>query len=198
MDIESWQPSGEILPGLPEVPVRNPDWVLEELLPSRSWNFVQGGAPLGFHQGASSKRRNWMFMAWSIFAAVVDLLMAFSLTCFFAAIFIALTGLSAHEVSQFFRASFKSGAVLCFLSVFASYLLFLRVFAGCTLGEWACGIRLGEPRHRMSHDYTSRVMQRFFVVAVTGGLILPVLSLAFGFDLAGRMSGLPLVQHYSR
>ena len=171
---------------------------MEELMPARSWSFVGGGAPLGYGHGSSSRKRNWALMAWSLFAATVDILLAFSLTCFFAVIFIAISGVNPGQFSQFVRASFVPGLGVCFILVFSSYLLFFRLFAGCTMGEWACGIRLGEPHHRMSNQYSLKVVQRFFIVALTGGVILPVLSMMLGKDLAGKISGLPLVIQVSR
>ena len=170
----------------------------DELNPSRSWNFVHGGEPIGFHRGPRGGRRGWILMAWSLFAAVVDLLIAFSLTCFFAVLFMGVAGVSPKVVSVFFRAVSPEALGLCFVLVFSSYLLFLRVFAGCTVGEWACGIRLGEPRHRMARDYTFKVVQRFLIVSLSGGVVLPLVSLVMGKDLAGRLSGLPLVQHHNR
>jgi hypothetical protein len=34
---------------------------------------------------------------------------------------------------------------------------------------------------------------RLFITLFTGGLTLPVFSLIFGVDIAGKLSGLPLV-----
>ena len=80
-----------------------------------------------------------------------------------------------------------------FLLLHASYLVLARVFLGSSLGEWACGLRLGEPRQRFSPRYVFLVLLRFTVVVATGVVILPILSLLSGVDWAGRLSGVPLI-----
>lgn len=175
---------------------------LDEIVRPRDWNFVQDDAPLVFHRGSSSRRPRWVLLAWSAFATAVDGLIAFAMTCLIA-MTIALvlsktTGVSTSQVSVFLKTGFKLGFVGCVGMVFICYLLTFRVFVGCTVGEWACGIRLGEPRHRMSNDYSLRVIQRFFLVLFTGIVTLPLISILMGDDMAGRLCGLPLVIQNAR
>ncbi|MBX3019405.1 MAG: RDD family protein [Bdellovibrionaceae bacterium] len=177
---------------------RRPRLRLDEVVPHRNWNFVQDSPPVAFHRGSSSRGPRWILLAWSAFAAVVDLLICFSLTCFFAYLFVFVSGVSFSAVSRFIQHQFLWGFAGCVLLVFTCYLLTFRVFAGCTIGEWACGIRLGEARQRIANDYSLRVIQRFFLVTVTGIVTLPILSLIVGEDMAGRLSGLPLVQQHFR
>ncbi len=177
---------------------RVPKLNLEEIIPHRNWNFVQETPPMVFHRGSSSKPPRWMLLAWSGFAAAVDLLICFSLTCLFTYLLVWLTDVSFSSVSVFIKFQFKVGYVGCIMLVYTCYLLIFRVFAGCTIGEWACGIRLGEPRQRISNDYSLRVIQRFILITLTGIVTLPILSLIVGEDLAGRLSGLPLVLQFHR
>lgn len=186
MEIEPSRPQ-------PSRPEPSPRLSLEDVLPRREWNFSQEEAPLGFNRGSSSGRPRWVLLAWSGFATCVDLLISFSLTCLFAYIITWLSPVSMSEVSLFIKTSFKWGFCGSVLLVYMSYLLIFRVFAGCTVGEWACGIRLGEPRHRVSNDYSLRVIQRFFLVLFTGIITLPLISVMIGDDMAGRLCGLPLV-----
>lgn len=186
-------------PIAPEKSPGKPRLRLDEIVPHRNWNFVQDSPPVAFHRGGSSSRGpRWMLLAWSAFAAVVDFLICFSITCFVTYLFVFVSGVSFTAVSRFIQHQFLLGYAGCVLLVFTCYLLTFRVFAGCTVGEWACGIRLGEPRHRISNDYSLRVLQRFMLVTVTGVVTLPVLSLIVGEDMAGRLSGLPLVQQHFR
>lgn len=196
MDMEIVGTEIEITPARPE-PTR-PRLRLEEVVPHRNWNFVQDTPPVAFHRGSNSRRPRWVLLAWSGFATLVDLLICFSLTVLFMYLVVAIAGVSSASVSAFIKTQFKAGFVACVFLMYASYLLTLRVFAGCTIGEWACGIRLGEPRHRIANDYSLRVIQRFFLVFVTGIITLPILSLIVGEDMAGRLSGLPLVQQHLR
>lgn len=190
MDIERITP----LPRSRRLPKLN----LEEIVPPKHWNFVQEAPPVSFHHGSSSRGPRWMMLAWSGFAATVDLLICFSLTCLIAYLFVFVSKVPFGVVSMFIKTQFQLGFFGSVFLVFACYLLTFRIFAGCTIGEWACGIRLGEPRQRMSNDYSLRVIQRFFLVVCTGIITLPVISLFVGDDMAGRLSGLPLVQQAQR
>lgn len=152
----------------------------------------------GFHRGSSSRRPRWAALAWSGFANAVDLLIAFALTCLFTGLVIWISGVSKTQASNFLVHHFRVEFLFCVFFVFSVYLLTLRVFAGCSLGEWACGIRLGEPRHRIADDYSLRVIQRFLLVLGTGIVTLPILTLLTGEDQAGRLSGLPLVMRSLR
>lgn len=148
---------------------------------------------VSFHRGSSRTPRRWRVMAWSLAAGVIDVLMMFSLTCLMVGVFVFVMGwkLSLAQVLKTDALSFSM--LLTLGGFYACYLLVFRVFLGCTLGEWACGLRLGEPRHRLSPTYSMRVHYRFLITLVTGVVTLPILSLVFGVDLAGKLSGLPLV-----
>lgn len=175
-----------------------PRMALDELMPPREWNFVQDLPQTTFHRGSSSRRPKWMLLVWSGFATTVDLLLSFSLACLFAWVVVMMAKVPPRQASAFIQHDFRWGFILSVAAFYACYLLVFRVFAGCTIGEWACGIRLGEPRHRISNDYSLRVIQRFVLVSLTGVVTLPILSLFIGDDMAGRLSGLPLVQHIYR
>lgn len=150
---------------------------------------------ISFHRGSSPVKRRWRLMAWSLAAGVIDLLMMFSLSCVAigAMVFLMRWQVSLNQFSHTY--SLKISLAATWLGFYACYLLLLRVFLGCTLGEWACGLRLGEPRHRLSPGYSLKVHFRLFVTMATGVITLPLLSMIFGVDLAGKLSGLPLVAY---
>lgn len=144
------------------------------------------------HHSHSSRKPRWSLTAWSMAASFIDLLLVFAATCFMAVLAMLLLKLHALNLSGS-PVNDQVGLALCFVGIYSAYLLVFRVFVGCTIGEWACGLRLGEPRHRLSDDYCLRVLGRYLIVATTGYIILPVLSLFIGQDVAGKLAGLPLV-----
>lgn len=144
------------------------------------------------HHSSSSRRPRWALTAWSMAAGLIDLLLVFAAACFMAILamlLLKIRNMSFHQSPM----NDYLGLALCFVGLYSGYLLLLRVFIGCSIGEWACGLRLGEPRHRLADDYSLRVLGRFLIVATTGFVILPVLSLFMGQDVAGKLAGLPLV-----
>ena len=157
-----------------------------ESLPSRM---------ITFHRGSSPVKRRWKLMAWSLAAGLIDLLMIFSVSCFVLGVLVLLMGWKVSLTQVIHTQSLQLALALTWFGFYASYLLVLRVFLGCTLGEWSCGLRLGEPRHLLSPNYSLRVHLRLVISLATGVIILPVLSLLFGVDIAGKLSGLPLVSH---
>jgi len=82
-------------------------------------------------------------------------------------------------------------AVLTF-SVIQGYLLISRSFFGSTLGEWAFEIEVGTVTDQESPLYPLRVVWRSFLIFFTGLIILPLLSLTMGYDVAGKISGVSL------
>jgi hypothetical protein len=72
------------------------------------------------------------------------------------------------------------------------YMITTRFFLGSSIGEAACDIRLGNPQERLSTWYFIRVVLRATIVVVTGVVLLPLLSLIFGRDIPGAVSGLKL------
>lgn len=84
------------------------------------------------------------------------------------------------------------------LSLFAGvafiYMTINRVFLGFTPGEWAYDLRLGRPEEHGKGIYAVQVIFRQVLVTVTGLVLLPLVGAIAGRDLAGRISGLPLMR----
>lgn len=74
------------------------------------------------------------------------------------------------------------------------YLVTTRVFFGKTVGEWTTDCQLGKLKQKKQHDYTIKVVGRSLLMALTGFITLPILSLVFRKDLAGAITGLQLYQ----
>lgn len=147
-----------------------------------------------FHGGARGGIGHRL-VAWSFIAALIDGLIMISTTCFlvFAAGLIARYQMEV-VVYTFQQAHWKylflAEVILCFF-----YLTIARSFLGFTIGEWACGLRLGALKQRLHRFYSLRVIARTLITFVTGIVSLPILSLLVGRDLAGWIVGLPLIEH---
>lgn len=74
------------------------------------------------------------------------------------------------------------------------YLLVNRVIMGYTPGEWAFDQRVGKPVETNTPMYSLRVAARSLLVVATGFILFPILSLIFGYDVAGVITGAPLLK----
>lgn len=147
-----------------------------------------------FHGGPRWRSRGYALVAWSFVATVIDACVVLGLACLFlfVTLWIEKTGVQMAFLER--SLILKSGAMI-FLFLHVTYLLSLRVVLGHSLGEWACGLKLGEPRTRLSPRYSLQVLWRFAIVVGTGVVSLPILSYLTGQDWAGRLSGLPLITY---
>lgn len=145
-----------------------------------------------FHQGSRGSRRE--IVAWSFVAALIDGLLLFASSCFFLFALSLLMRVQMISLKPLFGDSFfHIGLVVGGLLV-CSYMILLRVFLGFTIGEWACGLRLGSLKQRLNKYYGLKVIARMAVVCLTGGFVLPLLSVLIGRDVPGVIVKLPLVR----
>ena len=147
-----------------------------------------------FHRGSRGGTGSRL-IAWSAVAALIDTLILFSVSCFLLLAFAWTMKAQMQVVLQIYEQSFFSygvfaESILCFF-----YLVMLRTFLGFTVGEWACGLRLGNLKQRLQRLYGLRVIARTTLIFITGVLTLPLLSLLIGRDVAGLMVGLSLIEH---
>lgn len=146
-----------------------------------------------FHRGPRNNGKGYKLVAWSFVAASIDGLLVISLLSFFAISAHLLVRMSFVDV----RNLSQELPVLPLLLV-AAFLFFYmstqRVFMGHTIGEWACGLRLGQAKQRLARYYGLRVCLRSLFVIGTGLVLFPILSALSGRDLVGRILRLPLIQ----
>lgn len=140
-----------------------------------------------FHRGSRWGSGSRRLQLWSFFAASVDALMMVGLSCLFFA-----AALVVNQMALNFEPSKSLHFVWIAVAVCFSYMIVLRSFVGCSLGEWSCGLRLGTVQDRKSAKYILRVCLRSATVIFTGLIVIPALSFVTGVDWAGRLSGLPL------
>ncbi len=160
--------------------------------------FRDGSAHLDFstefNRGSRSGGVGYKLVAWSFIAALIDALIIFALSCAFLVGFSFLVKSEMHSMLQVFGGSiyqigFMAGALLL-----CTYMIMLRVFLGFTIGEWACSLRLGNLKQRLNRFYSLRVVARMFLIFITGLVVLPLISLLIGRDLAGLVVRLPLIE----
>ncbi len=177
----------EINPHSPEIrtPAREIPYPKGHL---RDLDFAE--STMGFHSGPN-RRRGYRLILFSWAASLIDVLLGVAFSSFFI-----LTSSVVLRVNMF-RGIPQSGWPIVGLGIFvasvAAEQILLRIFLGFTIGEWACGLRLGSSKERAASNYALRVLLRSLVNLFSGFVLLPILSLIVGQDLSGRISGLYLV-----
>ncbi len=145
-----------------------------------------------FHRGPRN-RGPAAIIFWSWSAAVIDagFIVGFSLLILFAT---SVFGhLAFSQLILFMQSNRLQVTVWVGVGFSFTYMLMLRSFLGFSLGEWACGLRLGSLRQRLSSLYVIQVLFRTTLVFATGIVLLPVLSLLLKRDTAGQISGLRIL-----
>lgn len=130
------------------------------------------------------------------FAALLDgmLIMAAFLLSMIAMLTITKVDLLMNLTNPATALSVYTATAGLFLGLTFIYMLVNRAFMGFTPGEWAFDQRLGEETQMHTASYIPRLALRGLVVMATGFVLLPVLSYLFNKDLAGRLSGVPLLR----
>lgn len=140
--------------------------------------------------GGSQTRRGFKLALWTWASAAVDHLLILATTC----IFLLVSSLVLHSSIKFMFGT-KNVAmtmVYLYLVISGTYFVMFRVFLGATVGEYSCGLRLGEPSERLKKSYSLRILFRTLLILGTGILTLPLISTIFKRDLAGRICGISI------
>lgn len=180
----------------PQGPTRNPfvperpTTVRKDIF--RRLEIIEADSDLGTgFQSGSQKRSGLKLALWTWLSASIDGLVLVSLSCFFALAFSFLMKISPSSLAVTFVKSqnplFNLG--MLFLLSTWSYLIFMRAFIGASIGEWSCGLRLGQPVQRFQANYILKVIFRTTIVMLTGVFALPLLSLMLSRDIPGELSG---------
>lgn len=150
---------------------------------------------IGFRGGPKSKRKGYVLAMWSVLSALIDGLVLISLTAAFLLFFGWVVGSSAQAVASLLFAQTQSlqGFGIVFLLVSWMYLNIARLFFGATIGEATCDLSLGHPVQKGHVEYMWRLFLRSTLIVGTGLVLLPLISLVLGKDLAGQWSGLRLM-----
>lgn len=139
--------------------------------------------------GGNSRRRGFKLALWTVASASVDL----SITLGMTALFLLVGTMILQTTRGLIRYSeFMTLGSILFLTISISYFLLLRLFLGATYGEYSCSLRLGKPAERVKKSYILKVFFRICLISLSGFIMLPLLSILFKKDLAGKISGLSI------
>lgn len=146
-----------------------------------------------FHQTVEVKPQFTMVTA-SFTSAVIDALVIAGLTALFLVTLIVFTKIDLIAVILHTDAPasvwMEIGAI--FLGVYLLYYMCTRGFWGSTLGDWAFDIQLGLESDRLKWYYPGLVIMRMGVVAITGFIVLPLISYFAKKDVIGALTGVGL------
>lgn len=133
---------------------------------------------------------------WNFSSAFLDgmLVIASGLLCMIIVLLVTKADLIANlarpdDAGMVYLATFA-----LFSTVTLIYLLVNRMFLGSTPGEWAFEQRIGRPADMTEAMYSVRVLARSLLVIATGFVVLPLLSLIMNRDIAGEITGAPLLK----
>jgi hypothetical protein len=147
----------------------------------RRLDFVEQNDFLG---GARRRRRGLKLALWTWASAMVDHLIILATTCLFLIM-----------ATLILKSSLKSlgfAAIYLYVGVSVAYFVLFRIFLGATLGEYSCGLRLGEPMQRLQKSYSARIILRSLIIIFSGVITLPLLSVLFKKDMAGSICGISI------
>ena len=128
-------------------------------------------------------------------SAVLDTLVAIGMACLFLAVALSITGanlLALLESSHTDEAIMVSLAMF-FVGMALLYVLAARTWVGATLGEWSYEIRVGSAQARKRWFYPIQILWRGVLVAATGFILMPLISLIAGRDVLKYLTGLELM-----
>lgn len=127
-------------------------------------------------------------------AAIFDSTMVLGLVLIFSAVIFAVTRIDFGQLMEMLQTegTAQVGALVLLVSVYEIYTVTCRTFFGKTLGESVFEYRLGTPAAQQKVFYPIQVAWRSFAIALTGFIVLPILSTILNQDLAGILSGVSL------
>ncbi len=146
-----------------------------------------------FHRGPR-KRSGLTLTGWILLSAVVDhLVIIFKSIVFILLASVIFKLINNKEILIFFNELFNlHNRVTTFSAIYflisMVYFISFRVLMSATIGEWSCGLRIGQPSERRQINYVFKILFRVLLITVSGIVTLPVLSLIFKKDLAGQLT----------
>ncbi|MCB0378001.1 MAG: RDD family protein [Bdellovibrionales bacterium] len=130
----------------------------------------------------------------SFASAILDGLIILGLSSLFV---VALVAITKVDLISMVRNHHMGGKVamelgLLYLGTTLLYFMLARGLWGSTLGDWAFDVQLGTEEERTHIMYPFQVLFRTFIIIATGIILIPLVSLGFGKDMAYNFSGLRL------
>lgn len=158
---------------------------------------LQKNRRLDFDKGVSEKpsqakaKEEYKTTTWSFSAGMLDtmLVVAASLLCMIILLVITKVDLIGNLSNPDAQGMIYVATASLFATVTFIYLTLNRMYIGCTPGEWAFDQRIGKPEDLNKAVYSIKVVGRSLLVIATGLVILPLLSMVLGQDIAGSITG---------
>lgn len=133
---------------------------------------------------------------WNFSCALLDgmLVVAATLLCMIILLVITRVDLIGNLTRPDSAGMIYLATVTLFAGVSFIYLVVNRIYLGYTPGEWAFDQRVGRPEDVGTMSYLLKVTARSLLTIATGFVVLPILSLIFGYDIAGAITGARLLK----
>lgn len=184
-------------PALEEIPVYQPpkennfDVTLDNSL---SQAFPKEEVSKKFYHQMVTPIPQYKETAASFASAFIDGLVVLALASLFVVALVAITGVDIVTMLTHNELSTRTMTEIGFLYIGVTlfYFMLSRGMFGSTLGDWAFDVQLGSEKERHHIMYPFQVIFRTLVIIATGVITIPVVSLAFGKDIAYHFSGLKL------
>jgi hypothetical protein len=170
------------------------DEILKTLQKNRRLDFESKTANTVAAQTAA--KEDYKPDTWNFSSAFLDsmLVVAASLLCMIVVLMITKADLIANLANPDAEGMIYLSTFALLASVSLIYLVVNRMFLGSTPGEWAFEQRIGKPEQMNEAMYSVRILARSALVIVTGFIVLPILSALLNRDLAGEITGAPLLK----
>lgn len=135
----------------------------------------------------------------SFASMLLDSAVVLALSLLFLVSLVLVTGVNLTAVVSSSQTEFATqlSMIVLYVAVFEMYVIILRSFFGRTVGEWTFELQMGRDEQIAKANYPALVLWRTLLSLLTGILLLPILSLLFGRDLAATFTGLQLYKKES-
>lgn len=145
---------------------------------------------------ADSPVSNLVAVSASVPSAILDAVVVLALTMIFMTALVSVTKVDVLNLMLYSKQDITTQGSLAILyfAVFLMYAVIARSFFGKTLGEWTFDHQMGSAEDQKKSLYPLQIVARALITLATGIVVLPILSMLVGKDLAGRISGVQLYQ----
>ncbi len=170
------------------------DEILKTLQKNRRLDFENQAAQKAAK--LSPAKEEYKSDTWKLSSSLLDsmLVLAASLLCMIIVLMITKADLIANLTNPDEEGMIYISTFGLLATVSLIYLTINRVFLGSTPGEWAFEQRIGKPENMNTASYPLRILLRSILVIMSGFIVFPIFSILLNRDLAGEITGAPLLK----
>lgn len=130
----------------------------------------------------------------SFTSAIIDGLITLGITSLFTVSLVVIFQIDLVKLMASQKMVMRTALDILYLyfGIVLIYFMAARGLWGSTLGDWAFDIQLGSEKQRRHVMYPYQVLFRTFIILATGIILIPLVSMGFGKDMAEKFSGLKL------